>query len=530
MKHRNSRHISMQLSLYLDGRLEGEQRREIERLIEESEEIRNEFTQLKAMQSLLASRQPLPEDPFLAERVMNRIRDRAEDGDRAFAMPRRLVPVSAAFIAVLLTAAAVFTWLQREQIFNYVENTGTQMQQAYEESILRGWIMPLFERTDRDQVLNFAIFGTLPLDSEDGTVLRVDESADSGYRVELANAPELLQPRTNIGELYDEIHPTTVQRKVFDSLFLYAQRQIESSVLMNEEKEIAIDPAISKYHKVILSGIASTLDSGQLVRFEEFLAQRNTPYTFVSTVSHRIPPRPPKGQSSAVIEHFRTVRMPEEFIVLTHDSITQARLRLDMDSLRRLMRIVENRVPRFDICVNELAERYTQLPPPPKTNSAPPRVFVIPEDASGRSFRITIQTDENIVRDMEQKMNLVMREIAIRKREQADVRRRGGNRSPSERIPGISAPPHDIQVFVAPDSEIQVTVNIDSIMEHSFHSLDEFEHFRDSLAAEGLPGLQKLRKDIIEEYRRQGALPKPQQQKQRAPAPPPAGQDTVFEI
>ncbi len=562
MAYRNSRHISLQLSLYLDGRLDDEKRREIEKLIEDDEGIRREFIQLKAMQSLLASREPLLEDPFLAERVMNRIRDRAEDEDRAFAVPRRFVPVSATFIAVLLIAAALFAWLQREQIFDYVENTGTQMQQAYEETILKGWIMPLFERTDRDQVLHFAMFGTLPLDTQDGTVLRVDESADSGYRVELSNAPELLRPRTSISELYEEIQPSSVQRRVFDSLFLYAQRQIESSVLMNEEKEIAIDPAISKYHKVILSGIASTLDSGQLVRFEQFLAQRNTPYTFVSTVSHRLPSRRDKGQASDVIAHFRTVRMPEEYIVLTRDSIAQARLRLDMDSLRRLMHIVENHMPRFEVRINEIAERYTQMQPP-AAPPAPPRVRVIPEDgADGRSFRIFIQTDEKLAREMEQEMKQVMREVAILRREQSKLHHREDRYPRPENPPHISSHRKDIQVFVAPDSGIQITVNIDSIMEQSFHSLDELQLFRDSLSP-AVPGsdlrfewrqivpdarlqqidsllrgsdrnrqqlnrqLQELREEIMEHYRHQNNPAKPAKPD---PAAPPVDRDTVFEI
>ncbi|MBN1447809.1 MAG: hypothetical protein JXA28_07745 [Bacteroidetes bacterium] len=436
MLSRHATRVSQQLSLYLDDRLEGIERLEIERRIANDAAVREEYQQLKAMQAMLASRDALPENPFLAERIMNRLHEHTGERDDASPVSHRFLPVTAGLFAVLLAAVALFAWLQRDDIVHYVEETGAQMQHAYEETILKGWIMPLFQRTDRDQVLHFAMFGTLPLDREDGTILRIDENATQGYRVELAREPELARPHATIDELYSEIEPTEMQRKVFDSLFLYAQRQIESSVLMNDEKELAIDPAISTYQKVILSGIAASLEPDQQERFERFLSQRHTPYTFVSRISRQT--RPASTQRpDRVIEHFRTVPLPEEFVVFTRDSISRTRLHLDMDSLRRLMKMVEDRMPRIQVEVKELV-------------------------------RIQIRGNDNVMREMEIDLLNVLNEIAILRREETPRTRSVTRSSRPQRMPRET----DVRIDISPDSEMHITVGIDSVINRALQPLE----------------------------------------------------------
>jgi hypothetical protein len=466
MTRSNRKYISLQLSLYIDDQLDALKRREIEQLIERDATVRAEYEDLRALRALLASRQPLPENPFLPEKVMNRIRIEAENADHALPVPRRLMPVIAGLALVVLATVATFAWLQREDIFHYVEDTGSQMQQAYEESGLRGWIMPLFQQTDRDEVLQFAMFGTLPLNDEDGTVLRVDEHAENGYRVELAR-DTAGAPRASIDELYREIKPTSSQRRAFDTLFSYAQKQIESSVLMNREQDLAIDPAISKYHKVILSGIAASLDPEQLLRFEEYLSQRNTPYTFVSQAAKSMPPPPPPGQ---VIAHFRTVRMPEEFVVFTRDSVAYARLHLDMDSLRRLMKVMEHRMPRFDVRVNDLARTVSVREDRGETVLPRQAVRVMSRggDRGEHVITISIQSDAAVIREMETEMKEMMRAVTILKREDAYLVQEALRHARPPR-PGRSG------VQPGSDTRIEVTVNVDSMVMRMRDGVNQFE-------------------------------------------------------
>ncbi|MCB2204071.1 hypothetical protein KQI65_04925 [bacterium] len=469
MTLRRNQYISLQLSLYLDGQLGENERREVEELIATDSAVREEYEQLQRMHSMLAAREPLPPNPFLPEKIMNHIRREAEEQDGALPVPRRYLPAAAALAVVLLVAVGTLAWLQRDGLMRYVEDTGTQMQEAYENSVLKGWIMPLFERTDRDDVLQFAMFGTLPLDEKDGTILRVDEHADSGYRVELARDLSGGARKASLEELYEEIRPTADQRRVFDTLFSYAQRQIESSVLMNDDNEIAIDPAISKYHKVILSGIAASLEPEQLERFDAFLSQRNTPYTFVSHASSQSPPQP---RPSHVIERFRTVRMPEEFVVLMRDSITFQRLQLNMDSLRRLMKGMEHHMPRFDVRVNELARTVavgngrgeTLLP------QQSMRVTTRGDDRGDHVITIAIQANAHVIREMENEMRQLSREVGVFKREQARMlyeALESGNAKHSRH--------RGIEVEVRPDGGMRMSVNMDSIMNGMLNELENMQ-------------------------------------------------------
>ena len=483
MKHMNRKTLSLQLTLLLDGRLDDDARSDIERLIESDARIRAEYEQLRRMRALLAAREPIPADPWMPERIMNRIRRSQEDDAPLLPVPRRFRPVTATVLGVMLVAVIAFAWVQREHILRYVGDTGTQMQQAYEETILKGWIMPLFQRTNQDQVLEFAMFGTLPLDSEDGTVLRVDEHADQGYRVELANNTTPPRAAATIDDLYREIRPTAAQRKVFDTLFFYAQRQLESSVLMNEEREIAVNPSIGKFNTVILSGIASNLEPEQLVRFERFLDDRDAPYTLVSRrESPAIPPPPPPQR---VLERIRTVRAGSAYVVLNEDSYTVVRLSLDMDSLRRLMMEREQRVPRLEFRVQEFAERYARRPSTgiPATPLPPRGVSVSPVPVSdgGHAIAISVAAEDDLMREVEREFQELREQIVVIRREsdalrshafiriEENLRRTGQLREgddPAARSRGGRSPraAHRIDVTVQTDSARVIHMQIDTTL------------------------------------------------------------------
>ncbi len=462
---------SLLLSLYIDDRLDDLQRIEVQKRIAEDETVRREYEELRSMRDLLAGRAPIPANPFLPERIMNRIEAETSEQEPFLPVPRRFIPAASGAIALVLIALIVFAWVQRDQILRYLGDTGSQMQQAYEDTILKGWIMPLFQRTDRDQVLQFAMFGTLPLGGADGPQLRVDENAERGYQVELAGMTATQRPSTTIDELYSEIRPTETQRKIFDTLFLYAQRQIESAVLMNEAKQIAIDPSISKYNKVILSGIAASLEPEQLERFESFLEKRNTPYTFVAyhAANAPSPPQPPEPPST-LIDRFRTVRSPEEYVVLTDDSFTVTRLHLDMDSLRRLMKMVELRMPRLEVRVHDIARSYASSSQ--RGVSLPPdlpqgvRVAPVPVSEGRHAISISIDSGGEIMKEMEREFENLRHQVVVFRRDAAALRsqfpRPGRERLRATVSTGGSS---RLTVTVDPDGDSLIRVEIDSALE-----------------------------------------------------------------
>ena len=412
-----TRQRSQLLTQYLDGVHDDAAHAEITHKIETDPHIRKEIQELRRTRDLLAGRAPLPESPWLTERVMNRIRDARAQGEDPLPDARRFGTIPATMLGLAILALAAFAWTQRDDIVRYINDTGTQVQMAYEDTILEGWIMPLFQRTSRDHVLEFAMFGTLPLDAEDGTVLRVDENSDRGFRVELAQAAQPTRPSASVAELYEEIRPTASQQRAFDTLFHYAQRRIESAVLTKRNKEIALDPSISRFHTIILSGIAANLDDAQRARFEHFLEERDAAYTFVAQRLSGEAPR--TTQPDDVADRFRAVHSPEEFVVLTGDRATVVRLGLDMDSLRHLMQQLEDRIPRIDVRVRELARNFGTPHPPgtPTPPSAQPGITVTPHatDTDRPVISIRIDEDDMFLQASERFEDLRQRIVVLRR-------------------------------------------------------------------------------------------------------------------
>lgn len=419
------------LSLYLDGALDDVRRAAFEQRIAEDAELLEAYREMRALQNSLSSHPPLPVNPVLVDRIMQSVNTIDEEPEHILPLPRRFLPAAAAVATVLIISVMGYAWLQRESIVRYLSDTGSQVQHTYEETILKGWIMPLFQKTGRDDVLQFAMFGTLPLDREKGTMLHVDESTDVGYRLELAGGSSPKLPAATVEELYEELQPTEKQRLTFDTLFHYAQQQLESAVLMNEEREIAINPAISRFHTMILSGIAENLDADQMIRFEHYLERRNTPYTIAAV---HVPPIPsPVETHHTFTERFRSISTPDEFVILHDDSVTIMRLQLNMDSLRNMMRAFERSIPRIDVHLKHIARKFEvrahaesrkqehkeRAREERNRQSRSPRGVTIAPIQPGDSIQgisITIDAETDIIQEIERELEEVRREIRIFRR------------------------------------------------------------------------------------------------------------------
>jgi hypothetical protein len=163
--------------------------------------------------------------------------------------------------------------------------------------------------------------------------------------------------------------------------------------------------------------------------------------------------------------------MPEEFVVFSRDSIAYARLHLDMDSLRRLMKVLENQMPRFDVRVDDLA-RTVSLRGARELSSLPREQVRVRTSAVGNgqhTVTITIQAEAEAIREMESGMQELMREVTILRREKAETLR---NVLRVQR-PTRRERRHRLDVRIDTDSEMQLSVDVDSIFENAFESLDD---------------------------------------------------------
>ncbi len=459
-KHPNSDNVR-RLSLYLDGMLDEAERAELERAMQQDEALRADFETLKKTSDLLRAVAPLPANPFFTEKTFNTLRREDERDALPMSIPRRYLPAFAGIVALLLVTVGVFTWWQGGgSIVRYVSTTGSEMQRLYEDDILKGWIMPLFQRTDEDNALEFAMFGTLPLNESETTTLHIDPSVSDGYRVELSGNPPISKRRASLEELYERIQPSRQQRESFDTLFSEACRHIESSVLLDKKQRIAIDPALPKYQKLLLTSIASQLDEEQHKQFQRYLSEHNTTYALAASPPEmgRLPryaPMPPSPPG--------TVRATD-FVVIAPDSAGITRMRLNMDSIRRLMVVIENRIPQIEEPLRRLARVFSERSSRPTIvrESSGGRVRVLPPDAPGESVSISVNIDaefDEVMREMDEELEKAVQSMLVLRRI-----------APPD-IPPPPPPPSGgrsvdrrIRVRVTDDRAREFEVNADSIM------------------------------------------------------------------
>lgn len=468
MKRKKSLCDEQQLSLYIDGMLDEHERRSVEQAMEADAELRRRVEELKRLKTVLSKTSVPQSDPSLVDRTLAAIYSMRANREKPQTLTHRSIPAFAGLAVLLLITVGIFTWMQRTSIIRYVRDTGDQVQHVYEASI-KGWIMPLFQRTNHDQILEFALFGVLPLDAQDGTVLRVDPHRDLGYSVELASNVPLLSERTSVAELYDRLQPTEAQRRTLDTLFHMAQRQIESSVLIDDEQRLAIDPDLPRFQRLFLSGIAASLTSEQRRSFENFLNERNTSYMLAAAGSER----DEASDTRFVVNAMRQLPLPEDFVLVAHDSVSIMKLRLNMDSIRLRMQGIRDHAIRINLA--ELANVRSRNTQEYVLNSpvSPHVVRILPptdqqERTAGLTFRIEGDAEE-LQRAVSRDVERLLDQVIVYRHAIASQRTRTAR-------PDRRQYPREFRVSMTADSALAIGVSVDSILRNAFQILRDGQH------------------------------------------------------
>ncbi len=315
--------LSKRLSAYTDGELDAKQSAEVEEYLAVNEEARIELERIRAVKRLVGSHATISPDPTFWTRLSARIRQQQEEDLNLLPFPKRFAPAVAAFAVVAMFAIGVALFENRTAVHQFLTEKSGQVQSVYENGILKGSILPLFSNISKDQVLQFAMFGTLPLDAKAENSLRIDESTPQGYRIELGKGSEPPTPAVTVDKLLAEVRPSSVQKKTIDSLLERARKRISKAVLVAENNALVVDPELAGLNKVVLSEIAECLEAPQRVKLERFLAFHKAPFAIES---HATTPRPPKR-----FVRKETSKSPERFIVITPDTFAMTELPVDVE-------------------------------------------------------------------------------------------------------------------------------------------------------------------------------------------------------
>lgn len=328
MKTLSKAERSQLLSSYVDGELDEQQARFVREIVAEDSEARQELEELKALKTLVAEKRRLPASFGFWTRVSGGIERRKKEQENLLPFPRRYMPVVVGAAAVLLIAVGIVLVQKRATVVDFVSRQTEAVQKAVGENLLKGTLTPLFSRVDKNQALQFAMFGTLPLDAKAETELRVNEDSARGFTIDVDKTGSKKTPAVTVKEFVDEVKPTRVQREIIDSLLDLGRQKLEGSVFVADDRAMAVDPQLSRLNRVMLSGIAATLEPEQRARFEKFLRVRNAPYMISGG-------RKGSESSERIFHTMQVVSRTEPYLVVTPDTVVLSDLRLNRDSIRR---------------------------------------------------------------------------------------------------------------------------------------------------------------------------------------------------
>lgn len=386
--------LRKKMSLYIDGELEQKEVEELERLIESDPTVARELSELRYLQDQLrTSDGPKANRLFYAE-LLQRIEKSKEEEENLLPFPRRLAPLLTAVSIVAVTLLGVFLVELNIPLKEYFAEKSQEIQKTYDETVLKGSVLPLFSNIDKNHVLQFALFGTLPLDAKAQTTLTVDEDGSKGYRLEVGKGSLKSSEKVTVQDLYKEIQPTESQLAMIDSLLEDTREKIASSAYYAENNTLAIDPSIVHMTRLLVSNIASQLDPLRRARFDQYLKRRDAAYAIPAS---RMASRPERFIERAEQAFSGTVRTPHErtFLVITPDSVMLSKLHVKFEKAESLRKEYFGGSEEFQKRIEQFIsqfEPYEDLVPQPNLNRA--------VDLVGGSgfFRVHINRDEEAVR------------------------------------------------------------------------------------------------------------------------------------
>jgi hypothetical protein len=347
MKNLNARQRHVLLSMYIDNELSASEQIEVELLLEKSSEARVELQELQFIKQTMAGQKAPPADDNFYAQIHAKLPQPVQVEQPL--IQRKFVPAVAGLSAIAFALFVLFVSLQSDFFVKFFSKTTQNVQQAYEENVVNKWIMPLFEKTNKDEALQFAMFGVLPLDDSSNTVLKVDTAFASGYSFELGQGNRARNKQVTVNDLYREIKPTEEQRQALDTILFLASRQIEEGVLLDENRNLAISPSIITMQKSLIARVAACLDIDRRDRMEDFLEARNALYAVRST----------KAPAVSRVKLVKQISEPEEnntFVMISRDTIILSEISIDRNRIRKHTNQLASNEPRYRIAY----EHFTQ--------------------------------------------------------------------------------------------------------------------------------------------------------------------------
>jgi hypothetical protein len=343
------------ISLYIDGELELSEKKRLESYLETHPSVAREVEILRLSKRSLSISTPLPKNDWFWLKLSNRIEQTKTRSD-VFSFASRPALAAGSLAVFTLMLIGIVTIKDAPLFQKFFIDKKQQAENIYRNNIMTGNILPLFSNLNKDDVLNFALFGSISIDSSNNTSLQVKNTDDKGSQIQIVRNEETQTPALTVNDFASQIGISNDQREVVDSILGSYQEKLQSAVLVSENDEVAIHAGLVDLNRAMVSTIAACLEPPQRSRFRKFLDNRQAPYSVVAVNSPTVP-------SHIILNKIPRLSNGKNYVVISPGAIEIAEMTMNMDSIRDVARKQEMQYRKIitERMVAELTERQRRV-------------------------------------------------------------------------------------------------------------------------------------------------------------------------
>ena len=355
MNRLSQKELEQIISLYLDGELDDSEIKKLEEYFETHPIVMREIEILRSAKRTLSTKEKLPKNDWFWLKLSNKLEQKESSVHRILPGARSIFAFSS--LASMIALVVGIIYFRETTIFDkFFKDKKNLAENVYRNNIMTGNILPLFSNLTKDDVLNFALFGSIAIDSANKTSLNVKNSVDKGSQIQIVRNEKSPTPPVTIKDFAKKIGITSNQQEIVDSILGSYKEKLQASVLVSENNEVAIHAELVDLNRAMVSTIAACLEPIQRTRFQKFLEIRKAPYAVIAVNAPRLEPH-------VIWNKIPNVSSGHNYVVISHNSFEFAEMRINIDSIREVARRQEMRYKRLmtERMVTELTDRQERI-------------------------------------------------------------------------------------------------------------------------------------------------------------------------
>jgi hypothetical protein len=252
-------------------------------------------------------------------------------------IPKKLIPV-VTILAMMVVGLGSFTVMRNwDSISSYYQSKREVVEDIYEQGLVQGALRPLFASLTNDDMLQFALRGTLSIPDTEGQALRIESDSHEQYELDITE--DTSNERVpSFADLSRELSLSELQIQKIDSVLAVYRERLAQSVFIHDEKEMMVSPELVGLDKFLLASVANELHPPQRAIFGAIAAEVNPQIHIPDVVisfpqgssahSYDVKPSPPPSVPQAPVDKAGTRRteagISRSFIILKPDTVLTA--------------------------------------------------------------------------------------------------------------------------------------------------------------------------------------------------------------